>query len=243
MSATPMIRRLLAAALLVQIGIGVLLVIGDIGGSAITLPRFEPSAPDLTQPIRPGDQRRIFDPNRPLPMSPDIRLPERLTLTWIEGGRYTLEGTIAPTDAQRIMDQLETLEPAAETLFLQSPGGSVREALSLGRALRARELATALQPGAICYSACPYLLAGGVTRSISDEASVGVHQHYFDQSTLLPAAFAVEDIQRGQADVMIYLDEMGIDTRVMQHALATPPDEIYVLLPEELERYRFPTPE
>jgi len=26
---------------------------------------------------------------------------------------------------------------------------------------------------------------------------------------------------------------------VMQHALVTPPDEIYVLLPEELRRYGF----
>ncbi|MEL6809414.1 MAG: hypothetical protein AAFO97_16700, partial [Pseudomonadota bacterium] len=54
-----------------------------------------------------------------------------------------------------------------------------------------------------------------------------------------PAAFAVEDIQRGQGEVMTYLDEMGIDPLLMQHALSTPPDEIYVLLPEELERYGF----
>jgi hypothetical protein len=32
---------------------------------------------------------------------------------------------------------------------------------------------------------------------------------------------------------------MGIDPLVMQHALVTPPDEIYLLLPEELTRYRF----
>jgi hypothetical protein len=30
-----------------------------------------------------------------------------------------------------------------------------------------------------------------------------------------------------------------LDPLVMRHALATPPDEIYILLPEELERYRF----
>ena len=66
---------------------------------------------------------------------------------------------------------------------------------------------------------------------------VGVHQHYFDQNVALPAIFAVEDIQRGQAEVMVYLIEMGIDPALMRHALATPPDEIYLLLPEELERY------
>ena len=41
---------------------------------------------------------------------------------------------------------------------------------------------------------------------------------------------------------MTYLDEMGIDPLVMQHAMSTPPDEIYILLPDELERYRFILP-
>jgi hypothetical protein len=88
-------------------------------------------------------------------------------------------------------------------------------------------------------SACPYVLAGGAQRSIDDTALVGVHQHYFGQNTLLPAAFAVEDIQHGQGEVMRYLIDMGIDPAVMQHALTTPPDQIYVLLPDQLEAYGF----
>lgn len=42
---------------------------------------------------------------------------------------------------------------------------------------------------------------------------------------------------------MAYLDDMGVDPRLMQHALVTPPDEIYVLLPEQLLEYRMATPE
>ena len=73
---------------------------------------------------------------------------------------------------------------------------------------------------------------------------MGLHQHYFGENTLLPAYLAVEDIQRGQADVMRFLSDMGIDLLVMQHALSTPPDEIYILLPEELQRYGFvPAPQ
>jgi len=68
-----------------------------------------------------------------------------------------------------------------------------------------------------------------------------VHQHYFGESTILPAGFAVEDIQTGQGRVMAYLDEMGIDPLVMRHALVTPPDEIYVLVPAELRAYGFIT--
>lgn len=111
--------------------------------------------------------------------------------------------------------------------------------MELGRYLRREELNTALREGDICYSACPYLLAAGAARTVPESASVGVHQHYFGESTILPAFVAVEDIQRGQGEVMRYLDDMGIDPMVMQHALVTPPDEIYVLLPEELRRYGF----
>jgi len=61
-------------------------------------------------------------------------------------------------------------------------------------------------------------------------------------SWLNAAAFAVEDIQRSQGEVMTYLDEMGIGPLVMQHALSTPPGEIYVLLLFELLEYRFIAP-
>ena len=153
-----------------------------------------------------------------------------------------------------------TLKPLAKSrlefldfLFFWEGSISIRRIESLFEADEIREAAvlipltvvdgesidTEMRAGEICYSACPYVLAAGVHRKIDDAASVGVHQHYFGESTILPASFAVEDIQRGQGEVMIYLDAMGIDPLVMQHALTTPPDEIYVLLPEQLVLYGF----
>ncbi|WP_236938038.1 hypothetical protein [Frigidibacter mobilis] len=94
---------------------------------------------------------------------------------------------------------------------------------------------------AVCLSACPYILAGGVSRSADPAAVVGVHQHYFGENTLLPAFLAVEDVQRGQGAVIEYLDEMGVDAMLMAPALKTPPDEIYILDAEDLRRYRLVT--
>jgi hypothetical protein len=236
------IGRVLAWVLIFQLGLAGLLFWGDLR-DGLRLPGFGPRAPELTEPVRPGDQTRRFRPDRappggrPMPSSP---LPDRLTLTVVEGGqRALLEGGIVPGDAERIEKQLAELVPKPQGVILNSPGGSVQDALLLGRHLRDADMTTALRSGDICYSACPYLLAAGIGRTVPDDASVGVHQHYFGESTLLPAFVAVEDIQRGQGEVMTYLDEMGIDPLVMQHALVTPPDEIYVLLPQELERYRF----
>ena len=171
---------------------------------------------------------------------PSTPLPDRLVLTPVNaGGAALLEGSIAPGDAERIIKQLADLPQTPGRIILNSPGGSVRDALDLGHHLRGEGLETAMRPGDICYSACPYLLASGTARDIPDDASVGVHQHYFGESTLLPAFVAVEDIQRGQGEVMGYLDTMGIDPLVMRHALVTPPDEIYVLVPAELRAYGF----
>lgn len=64
---------------------------------------------------------------------------------------------------------------------------------------------------------------------------MGVHQHFFGRSTVLPAFIAVADIQRGQAEVLTYLDEMGVDPMLAAKAMATPSNEIYILVPEESE--------
>lgn len=237
------VGRVLTGVLIFQLGLAALLIIGDLK-DGFTLPRFGPKAPELTQPIRPGDQTRRFRPTQPGP-TPGTPLPERLVLTALAGGEaILLEGGIREGDAERIAKQIEDLPRAPTRVILNSPGGSVRDALDLGRVLRRADMSTELRDGDICYSACPYLLASGIARTIPASASVGVHQHYFGENTLLPAFVAVEDIQRGHGEVMRYLDDMGIDPLVMSHALVTPPDEIYVLLPEELVRYGFmPDPE
>ncbi|UWR23554.1 hypothetical protein [Sulfitobacter sp. S190] len=236
------VGQVLMGVLVFQLVLAGVLFLGDVQ-NGFALPRFGPKAPELTEPIRPGDQTRRFSPDRappggqPMPTEP---FADRLALTPVSGGAAVLlEGGISGGDAERILKQLDALSQTPERVILNSPGGSVRDALVLGRGLRARALATEMRDGDICYSACPYLLAAGTARTIPDTASVGVHQHYFGENTLLPAFVAVEDIQRGQGEVMRYLDQMGIDPLVMQHALVTPPQEIYVLVPDELRAYGF----
>ncbi|KQI68758.1 hypothetical protein AN189_07670 [Loktanella sp. 3ANDIMAR09] len=211
------------------------------------------SAPALTEPLGPGDQTRRYDPNqvspraprpgsRPIPATTDM--PSRLEFVdtvWNGAPVITLTGTIAPGDADRFATFLASVDPAPEQAFLNSPGGSVSDALTLGRALRDAGIGTRMTGTDICLSACPYILSSGTTRQVEYGALVGVHQHYFGENTALPAFLAVEDIQRGQGEVMTFLDEMGVDPLVMQHALVTPPDEIYLLTAQELTAYRIVT--
>lgn len=239
----PQVARVLAVALGVQVVIGALLVLGDLEPGRLALPGLGPDAPRLSEPVTPGDQRRRFRPDRDLPATRPARdpgeLPTRLALTPVEGATHRLEGAIVAGDADRIIERLAEVSPRPDWLVLQSPGGAVDEALALGRHLRREGIGTRILAGEYCHSACPYVFAGGAEREAEPDAQIGVHQHYFGESTILPAAFAVEDIQTGQGRVLAYLHEMGIDPLVMRHALVTPPDEIYVLLREELRDYGF----
>lgn len=233
--------RAIKAILGLQIGMAAVLFGVDLAKGLPSL-SFAPAAPRLDNPVRPGDQTRRFRPDdwpsRPANAPQRDDMPERLSLTPVddEGLRVVnLTGAIATGDAARLADLLERQD--FDLARLDSPGGSVIDALDIGRQLRAAQIGTEVVDGAICLSACPYVLAGGSTRTVRPGAAVGVHQHYFGESTVLPAFLAVQDIQRGQAEVVGYLDEMGIDLRLMQPALSTPPDQIYILVQDELKDF------
>lgn len=242
------IRRWIIGVLCLQIALAVILMGSDVI-EAIPEALSPSRAPALVDPVAPGDQTRRFDPERiprrgpatdtrPVPERQDM--PRRLTIQQddIEGRtRMTLSGAIAPGDGRRLRDHFEINGPP-EVVFFNSPGGSVEDALTIGRDIRARGIETAMMSTHICLSACPYSLVGGVTRSIAPGALIGVHQHVFGENVALPAFLAVEDIQRGQGEVMRFLVEMGIDPAIMIPALLTPPDEIYILVEEEIRQYQ-----
>lgn len=207
-------------------------------------------APSTDLPVTPGDQIRRMPPrltNDPaaapgFPAGEPV--PRRLTWTETEidgAPALALTGAIEAGSAARLAAYLDALPEPPATVTLHSPGGSVADALAIGRRLRAAGADTFLRPGAACLSACPYVLAAGVERTVSRAAMVGVHQHFFGRSTVVPAFMAVADIQRGQAEVLGYLAEMGIDPMLAAKAMQTPADDIYLLVPAELEAFAVAT--
>lgn len=201
------------------------------------------AAPGLFAPPVDGPSVRPYRPDlRPSePGAPSMRpMPESLQFA-VEGDAITMSGQIAPGDADRFVTWLDQNRPDASKVSLDSSGGSVADALAIGRTIRSSGFATEVGDGSVCLSACPYMLAGGVTRLAADGAVVGVHQHFFGKNTLLPAFMAVRDVQRAQASVMDYLDEMGVDLRLMSYALRTPPEEIHVLDAERMREFNLTT--
>lgn len=233
------IRRVIVGLIAVQVAIAGALLVIDLGQSM-------PVRDFLTAPTPAGPSTRPYQPDRAPSTNPDgvpmsAPMSERLEFTG-DGAEMTVRGQIAAGDGQRFTQELALRKQSGQpvqTVLLDSTGGSVSDALEIGAALRAAGIATRLEDAAVCLSACPYAFAGGETRAVAPTAKLGVHQHYFGESGILPAFMAVEDVQRGQAEVMAYLIRMGIDPRVMEHAMRTPPEQIYILSEEELVDYGF----
>lgn len=237
------IKRAIMGIVAAQVAIAAALLVMDLRE---TLPR----ADELTRELPAGPSTRPYSPDRAPATTPGETpasgpMPGRLEISG-EGTVVTLTGQIAPGDGARISRELTTRASAGHevaVIRLDSTGGSVFDALEIGEMIRASGYATELAAGAVCLSACPYVFAGGIERAVAPTAKLGVHQHYFGKSAILPAFMAVEDVQRGQARVMAYLARMGISLGVMEHAMRTPPAQIYLLSRAELAEYGFVTGE
>src|SRR3979411_1176664 len=63
-----------------------------------------------------------------------------------------------------------------KSVVLHSPGGSVSDAIEMGRLIRQKQFATEVESGRYCASSCPLVFAGGLERRAGERAAIGVHQ-------------------------------------------------------------------
>jgi hypothetical protein len=183
------------------------------------LPSFLPS-------LRPGDDRRV--PFK----KPDGKLAEKMTFDLMGDGRLVATGMIAPGTADVFKAEIGKRGSYIKTVVLNSNGGSVSDAIAMGRLIREKKFSTAVENGNLCASSCPLMFAGGVERRAGDKANIGVHQVF--SPTDNPAANNMDQAQRISADCQKYLVEMGVDPRLWIHAMETPKAELYRLKPDEL---------
>ncbi|OSP53977.1 hypothetical protein [Pseudoruegeria sp. SK021] len=236
----PSAKSAIRGCMVLQVVVAALLFTDDIAN--VLIYGTDRQAP-VTGPVSPGDQRRDYRP-RYAPFDPDRRGPGNRTQTLPRRMEFSLadeenpviiaSGQIDDGAADRFVQFLADHPEAPQLIALNSGGGEVRVALELGRQIRDGGFATTVKSQASCLSSCPYLLAGGTDRTVSREAWVGVHQHYFDENAVMPLFIAVNGIQQGQADTLVYLDAMGVDPMLTAIAMRTPPEDIYILVEKEL---------
>jgi hypothetical protein len=142
------------------------------------------------------------------------------------------------------------------TVVLDSSGGSVNDAIALGRRWRSLGLLTtvgisvenhtvhgdqaSIAPDAYCESMCVFLLLSGKTRYVPDGAHIRVHQIWMGDRTDEPkaASYSAQDLMIVERDVgrlAKYTFDMGGAGDLLALSLSVPPwEELHELSREEL---------
>ena len=215
---TPAAPVLLAAGLLAVMGCGA------VGASAPAWPA--PEAYLRIVAVAPG-----YDPAASAP------------------GRWLiyLDGFIDTGAAGRLERLLERQGIGEATVYLNSPGGHLVEAMRLGREIRARGFDTVVaarsadsvapRPG-LCYSACPFAFAGGVRRSLEPGSSLGVHR----AANRVPVADEAGFQGTVASQASDYLAEMGVSAGLVALMAGAPHDSIREITPAEAAALYLVTP-
>jgi hypothetical protein len=191
------------------------------GGAAIDTPDVETSFLPPEVEVRDPAEKGI-DPRDYLKIDEDkLRAPMLFTLG--PNGVLTAEGMIDPGAADRLAEELETRGEYVATVSLNSPGGSVEDAMTMGKLLRENDVSTEVADGALCASSCPLIFAGGQKRIADKQAAIGVHQFFAVGEVKAGAEQAMADAQSTTARITRYLTELGVDP-ALRH---TPPREMY----------------
>lgn len=138
---------------------------------------------------------------------------------------------------QAFLDALKSRE--FKTLRINSSGGSVTHSLEAGRLLRrtGKEVTVADR----CFSACVFVVAGGVTRNSGPNSEIGVHQFYSTEK--VDGDTATSDAQQLSSEIIRYLEESGVNPDLFHEMVKVPADQIQVIPKEKLLEWRLLTPE
>lgn len=164
----------------------------------------------------------------------DAALNALMSFELVADGRLNAVGTIGPGTAKAFADEIAKRGSYVKTIVLHSPGGSVSDALQMGRLIRQKGFNTAVETGRYCASSCPLVFAGGVERYAGDKATLGVHQVFSIPQVGVVPSDSSETVQRVAAECQRYLRDMGVDLEVWMRAMETPRDALYYFKQNEL---------
>lgn len=156
------------------------------------------------------------------------------------GGYIEINGEIIPGDLAELQRQFSAKPDVGlgYAVALNSAGGSVSEAMALGRWVRAHSLVVFVPRESTCASACVFVLAAGLGKFPT--GNVRIHRPYFTEMPSEPMNIAIRDLLTA---VRSYLEEMNIPPSLADAMFSIPPEETYQLTEADLRRYRLDLPD
>ena len=209
-------------------------------------PQRDVLLPGLSNPVLPPVLPSSDDDAAPAEQRPEITTPRQqlrdaMKITLEQGGVLRLQGTITPGSAEAFSAEIGRIGEYVKRVELDSPGGSVQDALAMSKLIREKGYETHVSGGKLCASSCPIVFSGGAKRNADEAAAIGLHQVFSVSEQGLMPGQAVSNTQTVTALITRHLQEMDVDPALWLHALDTPPDRLYYLSGEELKKYRLVT--
>lgn len=141
-----------------------------------------------------------------------------------------IQGAIEEGDGAKFYAIAESFPRA--TVALDSPGGVVSEALSIGAEIAIRGYTTYTGgQEASCYSACALIWVSGIRRYMTRDAVIGVHAAY---RFITGSNGDREPRESGAANAEIgaFLNELGLSRKAIQFFTTAGPEEFQLITPE-----------
>jgi len=156
-------------------------------------------------------------------------------------GPYLLARGQITADTPQAFERAIRDRKFGKDIKFDSPGGNLRAALELGRLIRRHGYNTGvggpytevvevfknektLVDTGRCFSACAYAFFGGVGRVVDEDGQLGLHQLSGVNGQLREG-----DVQVVMALLGQYVDEMGLDRRILDIAAMVPPERMHII--------------
>lgn len=141
-----------------------------------------------------------------------------------------IQGPITKGDGRKFYELAERYSRAS--VALDSPGGNVMEALSIGSEIRLRGFTTFVAGGKMqCYSACALIWIAGVRRYMMPDARIGVHAAY-EMVNSEDGTDKARESGVGNAQIGAYLNELGLSAKAIGFFTVSAPDSFEFITPE-----------
>ncbi|HEX2146617.1 MAG TPA: hypothetical protein VHG11_03080 [Pseudorhizobium sp.] len=227
-------------ALLIAAGTFVAIDVREMSLARSSLPGHDPMRTDA--PVLPPALTDGVPQSPPVQpeSSPEV-LRQPMSFDLLSGGTLRAEGSVDVGAAARFAEEIEARGEYVKTVLLNSPGGSVDDALAMSKLIRDKKLNTKVTSKALCASSCPLIFAGGVAREAETDAVLGVHQVFNGGQERPSAEQAMSSAQSTTARIARHLEEMGIGAGLWIKALETPPDRLHYLTQDEMAEFKLTT--
>jgi hypothetical protein len=150
---------------------------------------------------------------------------------------YRISGEITTMDVNQIKNILQNKPAGERTIFyLNSTGGDIYAAMEIGKLIRKARAGCMILEGARCYSACVFVLAGGVNRAAAG-GTVGIHRPFSTYVGNRDYQSTQKEYRRTETAIRTYFKEMNLPERLFEAMVLVPPEKIRILSYEELKAF------